>query len=95
MKKGNPEFESLTEGQVQLILEQIATTVNLMVDICRSEAERHGEKDVALTFHAFSTMLSGVGALADHASGCNCVGDFPTWMVGPTFRALANRGSVA
>lgn len=51
----------------------------------RDAAERHGGKEVEATFHALDTMLCGVGALADHATGGNCVGDFAAWMVGPSF----------
>lgn len=79
------KFAGLTDKQVLQLFERIATTANLMADICRDKAEEFGEHEAALTFHALDTMLNGVGALADLPTGGTCVGSFTDWMVGPLF----------
>jgi hypothetical protein len=78
-------FAGLTDDQVRMVFEQIATTVNLMAEICRDKAEAMGEHESALTFHALDTMLRGVGAIADLPTDGNCVGSFSDWMLGPVF----------
>lgn len=85
MAKANPKFAGLTDEQVLLVLEQVASTIGLACDICRSEALRHGDHEVALSFHALDHMLTGVGALADMASGTNVIGDIYAWLCGPNF----------
>lgn len=80
-----PKFAGLSDAQVLSLFEQIATTSNLMAEMCREKAEELGEHDAALTFHALDTMLRGVGAMADMPTGGNCVGSFADWMVGPLF----------
>ena len=92
MASKKTKFNGLTDDQVLMLFGQIASTVNLMADICRAEALRNGEHDVALTFHALDTMLCGVGALADHATAGDCVGDFAAWMVGPLFHPVQRVG---
>ncbi len=89
MGKSNRRFSGLTDEQVLRLLCQIASTVNLMSEICREKAEEFGEQDMAYTFHALDTMLCGVGALADMPSGGDCVGGFAEWMCGPLFKATA------
>ena len=85
MAKTNPKFSGLTDAQVIQLFERIASTIELMSSICREKAEEHGERDVALTFHALDTMLRSVGALADMPTGGNCVGSFSDWILGPYF----------
>jgi hypothetical protein len=92
MASKRPKFAGLSDDQVLMLLGQIATTINLMADICRAEALRQSENDVALTFHTLETMLCGVGAMADHATGGDCVGDFTAWMVGPLFHPAQRIG---
>lgn len=89
------KFNGLTDDQVLAIFGRIAVTASLMASMCRAEADRNGEKDVALTFHALDTMLSGVGALADHAMGGEWGGDFAEWMVGPIFNKAQQDGGAA
>lgn len=79
------KFSGLTDDQVLSVFKKIATTVNLMADICREKAEEYGDHEASLTFHALDTMLNGVGALADLPTGGTCVGSFTDWMVGPLF----------
>ena len=86
---GADKFSGLSDDQVLSLFEKIATTVNLMADICREKAEEYGEHEAALTFHALDTMLNGVGALADLPTGGTCVGSFTDWMVGPSFKNTA------
>lgn len=83
---GSGRFAGLTDDQVLMLFGKIATTANLMAEICRGKAEEFGEHDVALTLHALDTMLSGVGAMADMPSGGDCVGGFADWMLGPCFK---------
>lgn len=85
MASTKTSFSGLTDSQVLQVLRQIATSVNLMAEMCRERAEAFGDQDVALTFHALDTMLLGVGALADMPTGGDTVGDFAAWMVGPLF----------
>lgn len=85
MAKANPKFAGLTDEQVLLVLEKVASTIGLACDICRSEALRHGEHDSALSFHALDHMLTGAGALADMASGAGVIGDAYDWLCGPYF----------
>lgn len=79
------KFSGLTDDQVLQLFAQIASTANLMCDICRTKADEHGGDDAALTFHALDAMLRGVGAMADMPSGGDCVGGFADWVVGPLF----------
>jgi len=85
MAIANPKFSGLSDDQVALLLEKIATTMNLMSELCRDAADRHGAGEAAYTFNALDTMLCGVGALADHATGGKIIGDFSAWMLGPMF----------
>ena len=85
MATNKPKFSGLTDEQVMRLFEQIASTVDLMATICRMKAEEHGTEDVVYTFHALSTMLAGVGAMADMPSSGGCVGSFAEWIVGPSF----------
>lgn len=85
MKKTNPKFAGLTDKQRLLVLEKVASTIDLACDICRSEAIRHGDHDAVLAFHALEHMLTGAGALADMASGSDVIGDIYDWQCGPNF----------
>ena len=79
-------FSGLTDDQVRMLFEKIATTANLMAEICRDKADEHGDhEDVAQTLHILETMLCGVGAMADIPTGGDCVGGLADWMVGPLF----------
>lgn len=87
-------FAGLTDAQVLCLFERIASTSNLLAEMCREKADEFGGSDVSLTFHAMDTMLRGVGALADMPTGGTVGGDFATWMVGPMFNQVQNgRGS--
>ncbi len=79
------KFSGLTDEQVSMLFEQIASTVHLLASICRDKAEEFGNHESALTFHALDTMLLGVGAMADMPSGGGFVGGFADWMLGPLF----------
>lgn len=87
MTTKNQKFSGLTDDQVLCLLERIATTINLMADLCREKAEEHGGDDIALSFHALETLLCGIGALADLPTGGAVVGGFSEWMVGPVFNS--------
>ena len=89
------KFNCLTDEQVLAILGKIAVTASLMVGICRAEAARNEEKDLALTLHALDTMLCGVGALADLPLSGDWGGDFADWMVGPVFNKALDNGCAA
>ena len=95
MGNKNQKFSGLTDEQVLSLFEQIATTANLMADICRNEAERFGEKEVSLTLHALKTMILGVGAMADMATGGSVVGDPAAWLLGPCFCPAQSCGGAA
>ena len=84
-------FAGLTDDQVMMLFGKIASTANLMAEICRDKAEEFGENDVATTFHALDTMLLGIGAMADMPSDGDCVGGFADWMVGPLFNRSKSR----
>jgi len=88
-------FAGLSDDQVLMIFNQIATTANLMAAMCRERAAACGDKDIALTLHALDTMLLGVGVLADLPTGGNSVGDFAEWMVGPMFHPAQSVGGAA
>jgi hypothetical protein len=92
MASKKPKFNGLTDDQVLMLFGQIATTVNLVSELCRDQAERYGSENVAHTLYAMNTLLRGVGALADHATGGNCIGDFAEWMVGPIFNQTQRAG---
>lgn len=95
MAQETNSFAGLTDAQVRQLLEKIASTADLMASMCRTEADRNGEKDVSLLLHAMETMLCGIGAMADLATGGNAVGDLAAWMVGPMFHQAQNgRGAV-
>lgn len=85
MAKGNPKFAGLSDDQVKTVLEKIASQLDLAAAICRNEAQQYADHDCAYSFHALETMLCGMGALADMASGAGVVGDVPTWFCGPNF----------
>jgi len=92
----NEKFAGLTDAQVERILEQVATVLNLACDICKNEAERHSGHESAYTFHALDYILSGVGALADMPIRGGVVGDFGAWMMGPYFSEYGDsRNTVA
>jgi hypothetical protein len=95
MTSVNPKFNGLSDEQVLRLFEQIATTISLVCELCREQAEIHGTEEVAYTFHAMDTMLRGVGALADHATGGDCIGDFAAWMLGPMFHQTQAQGATA
>lgn len=88
MTNTTKKIAGLTNEQVRMLFEQIASTMNLMADICRSKAEEHGDHDSAQTFHALDTMLCGVGAMADMATGGTVVGSLSDWMLGPNFNQV-------
>lgn len=85
MAKANPKFGGLTDEQVVVVLEKVASTIGLACDICRSEALRHSDHEAALSFHALDHMLCGAGALADMASRAGVIGDTYDWLCGPVF----------
>lgn len=86
MADTSSKFHGLTENQVLKLCNQIASTADLLAELCRTKAEEHGEQPIALTFHALDTMLCGIGALADMPSGGSVVGSYADWMVGPLFK---------
>ena len=85
MTTPNPKFNGLTDDQVRLILEKIASELDLAASICRNEAQKRTDHDSVFAFHSLDTMLCSMGALADMASGEGVVGDAPTWFCGPNF----------
>lgn len=87
------KFSGLTDEQVKMLFEKIASSCNLMADLCRSKAEDHGDSDAALTFHALDAMLCGVGAMADMATGGTVGGSFSDWMLGPYFNQVKDIGN--
>lgn len=88
MANTTTKIAGLTNDQMRMLFERIATSMNLMADLCRSKAEELGEHDAALTFNALDTMLCGVGAMADMATGGTIVGSFSDWMLGPNFNQV-------
>ncbi len=85
MAKGNPVFAGLTDQQVRLILEKIASDADLAGAVCRNEALRCNDQATSHIFYVVDSMLRGIGALADMASGSGVVGDVPVWFCGPNF----------
>ena len=88
MATPNPKFNGLTDDQVCLILEKIASQLDVAASICRNEGlrlEETNDTTSLYTFYALDAMLCGMGALADMASGAGVVGDVPTWFCGPNF----------
>lgn len=85
------QFNGLSHDQVRRILEQIATKANIMAEMCREQAERAGDNDFAMTFHALDSMLCSLGALADMPTGGAIVGGFGDWMLGPFFYETARK----
>lgn len=78
-------FSGLTDDQVHRVLEQIASQAGLMASMCREQADKAGESDTAITFHALDSMLCALGALADTPLVDLLGGSFADWMVGPLF----------
>jgi hypothetical protein len=95
MAQGNPKFAGITDGQILQLFETIATQANLMANICRLEAQRNSEHEIAFVLHAFDSMLRSIGAMADIPTGGDCVGDFAAWMVGPLFHRPQGAGGAA
>jgi hypothetical protein len=96
MKLQNPRFGGKTEEQLLRILENVASTMDIARQICLEEAGRCdgngdqvGGSDPVYTLYSLEKMLSGVGALADSASGCTVIGDLPEWMCGSSYRDMA------
>ncbi len=85
MSTQTQNFAGLTDGQVRIVLRKIASQADLMAHMCRGQAELAGESDAAYTFHALSTMLCSLGALADMPLGSAVSGGFGDWMLGPLF----------
>lgn len=91
MAQGNLKFSGMTDDQVKMVLEKIASTLDVARAICLNEAARACEtiradgSDLSHVFYALDSMLSCMGALADMASGSGVVGDMPTWFCGPLF----------
>lgn len=85
-------FAGYSDDQVRMVLEQIATTANLMDGICRSEGEKAGMHESANVFYSLAHMASGIGALADLPTGGEVVGSFEDWFLGPLFNRKANVG---
>lgn len=81
----DPKFSGFTDEQVNRLFEKIAYDAILMVDICRSEAEKSGISDHALIFHSLARIASGIGAMADAPTGGRVVGCFTDWFLGPLF----------
>ena len=97
MATPNPKFNGLTDDQVLSILEKIASQLDVAASICRNEGLRLQETQELTSMYAFyalDSMLTGMGALADMASGAGVVGDVPTWFCGPNFhpRSLSTQG---
>lgn len=92
---GESKFNGLSDAQVLMLMSQIATTINLVCEVCREAAERHGCTEAGYTFHALDTLLCGVGAMADHATGGGCIGGFTDWMMGPLFNRHQETGGEA
>lgn len=90
MSTGNPKFAGLTDDQVKMVLEQIATTLNTARSICLSEAIESDN----YVFDLLAHMLAGAGALADAASGEGVVGDLNAWLCGPLFHREARAARV-
>ncbi len=86
---GKARFAGYSDDQVRMVLEQIASTADLVVDICRSEAEKAGMHDSASVFHSLAHMVSGIGALADLPTDGEVVGGFEEWFLGPLFKDRA------
>lgn len=82
MKTSNQNF---SQKQLLAALQIIASKTSLACEICRSEAQLYGTHDSVYAFHALDAILESVGALADSVSGENVVGDFQTWLCGPSF----------
>lgn len=86
MSQGNSKFAGLTDEQVKIVLEQIASAIDLACSICRNESAQSDGVDQRHVFDSLALMLSGVGALADMASGEGVIGDLPAWLCGPLFQ---------
>lgn len=95
MARTASKFAGLTDQQVLQLFESIATKANLMAEICRLEAQRNSEDEIAYVFHVLDNMLCGLGAMADLPTGGECVGDFAAWMVGPLFHKSQGAGDAA
>jgi hypothetical protein len=87
MSTPNPKFNGLTDDQVLMVLNQVATTIDLMAKLCRQSCALHDGDAAGLTFYALDNMLSSTGAMTDLATGGNIGGDFAEWMMGPDFHA--------
>jgi len=79
-------FNGLTDEQVEMVLEEIATIAGSILPLAYRTVEASGLSDTADDAYAVQQALQQIGALADFASGEQIVGDFARWMLGPLFR---------
>ena len=78
-------FNGLSDGQLSLLLRNIATSIDLLAETCSESAANAGRTTAALHFHVVGEMLSSVGALADMALCSPVKGSFAVWKAGVVF----------
>jgi hypothetical protein len=89
MEFQSSKFDGMSENQVLAILNELASTMNTAVQLCRSANVYPEEYDAGDTFCALERMLCGAGALADSASTFKMIGDLASWMYGSGFHEMA------
>lgn len=83
------DFNGLSADQVEMVLRQIASDACTLASLTRSLVVTIGATPAADQLCAMVAIVERIGALADHASGADVVGDFHAWTMGPNFRTAA------
>lgn len=81
------DFAGMSVGQVQILLETVATLSNTASQICTHHAHSQDSTELGNVFRALESMLNVIGSLADKPINGNCVGSDTDWHCGPMFRS--------
>ncbi len=88
-RKPKPMTRELNAQQLRIVLECIAGKADVVTRLLTAvERGTSEEEDEALMLSAASMLACSIGAMADDASGGNCLGDYFRWEYGPLFATL-------
>ena len=78
-------FGKLSDTQVVLVLEQIATDANTLQQFAAQATVDAGVSEHADRCHVMQMIAERIGAMADFACGEGIVGNVGNWTCGPLF----------
>jgi len=78
-------FGNLSDKQVVLVLEVIATNANTLRKLLARAYSEHSLTEAGEDLDVATNLAEQIGALADFACGEDIVGNVGDWLVGPAF----------